>query len=834
MTLEFQNFGIEQPLVLTLILPMALILFLYIRKPGMNMKKWLFLSSRSLLFLLVLIALSSPYLIEFTEKFQDVSSVTILSDGSESMSLYKENESLANTIYHEIKNRMKNSTGFESVNMREFSSGNRTEIGNALYQNLVGLSKENNLLILISDGNNNYGRSSKDVARILGETGARIFALTPKLSEDEIYIKGINGEKRVPANSDYRFTVDIAKLGKAAKYRLDLFVDDQKVNSSIIRQGGDTRSVGYTISFKELGVHKITAEIIPESGDYFELNNRFTKTVDVVEKPSILIVTDQENSPLVQVLKENYDVTVTDDVRKNFKDYCAVFLDNQNSSILTSDVVNSLHEYVIDGNGLVVVGGDRAYEKGGYHENHQFEAILPVRSIEEPEKRRKEIAVVLMIDISQSAGYGLTKNPKIDVEKALALNIVRQLDPNDYVGVIAFNVEAFTISNIRKLSENRDEIEDRIPRLRFGGGTDMLHALDRADRLLEDFSCKKYLIIISDGVIWTAGRINALKKIKAMSKKGITTYTIGVGFDTDEGFMNQLASDGNGLYFRPEEWERLKLEFEEKEEKRDEEKYQLDIYNKYHFITQNIELSDTTIKRYNSVSGKSIAQVLITTEAKKPVVTVWRFGLGRVVSITTDNGIKWSPNLYSSENGRLISSITNWAIGDLEKKKRVRMETDDIPLGREAEIIIRCDKLPRVVAQKGGYKEEISLKQIDIDLYSGGFAPKETGFYFLKAVVQDSEDTDAIAVNYPVEFSRLGINREGLSEITTLTNGMIYNSSQIEQLEDDAMKFIREGSLKRIKEKIPLHLYFMIAAVSLFFIDVVIRRIREIMRLRKE
>ncbi|HHD16193.1 MAG TPA: Hsp20 family protein, partial [Euryarchaeota archaeon] len=82
-------------------------------------------------------------------------------------------------------------------------------------------------------------------------------------------------------------------------------------------------------------------------------------------------------------------------------------------------------------------------------------------------------------------------------------------------------------------------------------------------------------IIISDGVIWTAGRINALKKIKAMSKKGITTYTIGVGFDTNEGFMNQLASDGNGLYFRPEEWERLKLEFEEKEEKRDEGRFLL-------------------------------------------------------------------------------------------------------------------------------------------------------------------------------------------------------------------------------------------------------------------
>ncbi|MEA3255068.1 MAG: hypothetical protein U9Q22_04460, partial [Candidatus Altiarchaeota archaeon] len=90
MTLGLQNLGIEQPLVLTLIIPVVLVHLFYMRKPGMNRSKWIYLSSRILLTLLILLALSGLYLTEYTEKFRDVASVTILNDKSGSMSLYSQ------------------------------------------------------------------------------------------------------------------------------------------------------------------------------------------------------------------------------------------------------------------------------------------------------------------------------------------------------------------------------------------------------------------------------------------------------------------------------------------------------------------------------------------------------------------------------------------------------------------------------------------------------------------------------------------------------------------------------------------------------------------------
>jgi len=55
------------------------------------------------------------------------------------------------------------------------------------------------------------------------------------------------------------------------------------------------------------------------------------------------------------------------------------------------------------------------------------------------------------------------------------------------------------------------------------------------------------------------------------------------------------------------------------------------------------------------------------------------FGLGRVVSFTTDNGgveTQWASSVYSGENSRLISSMINWAIGDPRPKEDVEINAE--------------------------------------------------------------------------------------------------------------------------------------------------------------
>ncbi|MBN2014303.1 MAG: VWA domain-containing protein [Candidatus Altiarchaeota archaeon] len=837
MELVFGDYGIEQPYLLLLIIPTMFALHHYIKKGGMNKGKWFFLFTRLVIVSIIAIALTSPFTSTITEEFKDLTSITILFDQSESMTVTDIDKDLADKIYDDISSAIGNLTGNRgAVEQKHFSEGNRTEIGNALYKETLGKSKEKNLIVLLSDCNNNYGRDASDMAQVLAEANITVYAVIPNTIQKDVYISEMTGDKKTPANADYTLKIGVGKAGSdVSEYNLLLKVDDNLIHMvNNVVQVEDTKSFRFTFSMKDEGVHKITAEIKPKGEDLFRINNEMIKSVDVVERPDVLLVTENHNSLLSTLLNENYDVFRTTLPRQDYSKYDVVYFDNVPVERMDDWVINSLNNYVVEGNGLVVVGGEKAYERGDYH-NSQIETLLPVISTEPPEKKRKEIAVIFLIDISESTSYGMTGETKVDVEKALAINMLRQLDLDDMVGVIAFNVKAYTVSPLKKIEDVELELETRIRSLTFTGGTDMMEALLQAETLFGDFEGKKYVILISDGVIQRLSREETtLQHVKSMNDKGITVYTVGVGFDTNERFMRALADTGKGIYFRPEDYERLHIEFEEKE-KVEKDQYTLGVYNKYHFITRDLTQFWPAIKDFNGVTEKSVAQVLVTTEGKMPVVTVWRFGLGRVVSLTVDNGLQWAPNLYYSNNGELISAITNWAIGNLEKRKRVNIETMDVNIGGKAEIQIKSEKEPDVVIQDWeGNKEEIELKQTDVDLFAGSFTPQKSGFYMMKAVSSLGEDTDAIAVDMPLEYRKLGVDTEELKTITAITQGRVYDSSEIGKLEADVLEYIRESSSSKTLEKTPLHTYFMAAALGLFFLDVVSRRILDIIRLRRK
>jgi len=110
MSLEYQMYGIEQPLALALAIPLLIGLFLYIRRPNMTKKKWVYYATRSVYLVLLLIALASPYLLKTTEKFQDTAQVTILSDLSDSMSLFAKEKDIASDLFSSLRGQLKNAT----------------------------------------------------------------------------------------------------------------------------------------------------------------------------------------------------------------------------------------------------------------------------------------------------------------------------------------------------------------------------------------------------------------------------------------------------------------------------------------------------------------------------------------------------------------------------------------------------------------------------------------------------------------------------------------------------------------------------------------------------
>jgi hypothetical protein len=188
MSIEYRMFGLDEPMALALAIPLLLVAFLYMRRPKMSRRKWIYYASRSVYLVLLVFALASPYMLRTTEKYQDTSSIAILEDSSDSMFLFEKEKTLAQDLYSGLRGQLVNATGFDSVKYKVFSNGSRTEIGDALYQNSAESSKDNNLLILVSDGNNNYGRNARDVAKAIGGSRTKVFALTPEKPSEEICI----------------------------------------------------------------------------------------------------------------------------------------------------------------------------------------------------------------------------------------------------------------------------------------------------------------------------------------------------------------------------------------------------------------------------------------------------------------------------------------------------------------------------------------------------------------------------------------------------------------------------------------------------------------------
>ncbi len=838
---EYQLLEIQQPEILLLLIPAALILTLYITKKRNNTS---FLLTRLLLTTLLLTALASPHLIHLTQEYMDTTTITLLVDQSRSMQIFP-NNNITQQLQKNLEARIQEETGLKDmVKLEKFSQGNKTGIGDILYNHIKKINRHH-LIILYTDGNNNHGMNAIDVARILGRENITVYLIQPTTPEQDIYINNLRGERKTPINSEYILTAEIWKnKDLPVEYELIFRVNNKAVKKVSVYQNQRQKEVTLKLNFPRAGLYKLEAVIKAGKGDYYSGNNIYRKIVEVAERPSILLLSDDQSSPLKTVLEKNYDVIYSnqpEEILKYSGNYDAIYVDNMPYRELRY-VAETLHSYVIDGNGLVVVGGDESYNKGGYN-NSNLETLLPVISTEEPEQKRQPIAVVFCMDISASLGSKGERGYETYLAegKAIAINLLRQLNPEDSVAVLAFNIPvwAWPRDGLVEIGSNKPLIEDHIAKLKITeGGTSFNPVLTKAEEMLRGYGSGKYVIFISDGYPtgeerYGAGRNLIMDQINNMAEKDIKLYTISIGdrAQAREGMplMQDMAREGNGLYFWMEEEDRLQAVFK-KEEREERDFYHIGVFDSYHFITRNIAEYVSSINEYNGVTAKSIAQKLIVTEDKAPILTVWRYGIGRVAALTTDNGKEWAINLYTEQDGRLISALTNWAIGNLEKNKKIQITTTDGHLGQTVPVRVRADNPPTLKVTYRNMETQPNMKQTNINEYQLEFRPQQEGFYTLRAEEGGNYDVDGIAVNYPLEYRQLGVNQETLSQIAEQTGGRIYNITQQKQIEEDALEYAQETTKQETREKTDLTPYLLIAALGIYFLDAISRRIHDIIK----
>lgn len=734
---------------------------------------------RTLIMALVLTAIASPFLLR-ERTLTGEPTLTVLIDNSTSMELYDLSE--VSGMIQSLRER---------VDVEVVSTGSASRSTPA--QDTVSQSKTGDTVLVISDGRITDGLLWGDAALIAKSNNVTLHALDLSVMHNDYSVQLLSPTKTT-VGTETAIGVVIDSVSGFEPVHVTLAIDGKVVYDETT----DEDVISLTERFQE-GYHTIRAEIVPQGDDYFEENNVAYRVIKVLPRPHVALV-GHPRSPLATIASQLYTLDTLGSVPDDLSEYHTVILDDIPASALSAETIELLTDYVVDGNGLFVVGGQQSYDVGGY-KNHQFETILPA-FVGATEASGGASSVVIVLDISASTGYSIDGGERsVDVEKALTLEALKDVGNQHQIGIVAFNDQSYEVYPLR-FNPDREVIEEKVSRLYDFRGTriDMgiLHALE----MLQNAVGSKSIILISDGRMLHEEKAHSAAFLAA--DQGVKIYAVGVGANTDEQLMGQLARLTHGTYFRASNVNRLKLLFGDPESlQADSGARYAKILDSNHFITENVEL-DAEIGGFNYVVPKSTAQLLVSTSAGESLAAVWRIGLGRVATLATDDGRQYAGELYTMKNSALLVRMMNWLVGSPDRLQNRVIDVAPAYVNRRTDVTVTQDIPPEIAGLDFGKSGE--------RMYVAEIIPKTTGFHTLEDVTY--------AVNPDLEFVPTGEN-PNLEGTVKSTGGMVMTPDQVDELVNQ----IQSKSTRKIIRKEPFRWPLVALALVLYLLELFIRRV---------
>lgn len=771
-----------RPELLWALAPILLLGAIYVRRS----RNRLFAATRLLAFCLIIAAAANPYFVQTHTVSSSQPSIIILDDKTASMGIF--DPAIAERI-----------RGWTDAPVRSFS-GETTPLGDKIVQHSI----PGGSILLISDGYSNSGRPLADSLALARASNATTFALSliPEKDDSSVEISGTNTGVLA---GDYPFRV-IVRSAKGYNGSLSVFADEQLIYSDSISSNASA-SIKISHSFLTTGNHILRASIDPDGQP---VNDNYQKAVYVVPKPEVLLVTNV-SSPLAVSLKDLYRLTVSSDLPQSLDGYKAVVLDD----VPYRSHLDRLGEYVREGGGMVVVGGENSYDLGGYS-NSGLERFLPVRSVPSVFEGGKTMAIVLDISFSLLTARTRDGTTLLDYEKALAVELLKSPDLQDYkVGLVVFGTRAYNVLDPVPLSRSRQIISERIMAL-GPAGTENSH-LDRGLELAWDMlnvsGGQGELLVLSDGNLYNYPEVME-RSSQLLRQMNVDTRLIQVqAFPGMTGKFYDLAAQtgSNFTQFVYPDSLTTSMEGAGLEETISPEQmaaYAATTVSKNHYITAGLDLS-ANVTGFNDVTPKPGAERLVALADGKPILTVWRYGLGRVAALTADNGNIWAGPLYSRESSAVISSTLNWAIGD-PRPERGRVEADDGWQGTPLSVTINSDARPVIAGAE--------VEKVGDNRYTATFTPNSSGIYYIGSY--------GLAVNYPLEFRDVGYNPD-LPNLIMAAGGAVFSE---EEAKRSLLEEARAVSRRTVQERASRRDALLIAALIIFLCEIIYRKVSEIKR----
>lgn len=346
--------------------------------------------------------------------------------------------------------------------------------------------------------------------------------------------------------------------------------------------------------------------------------------------------------------------------------YQGVVLDNVASTELSSEQLDSLTALVREaGLGLTMLGGPDSFAAGGYAKTSLAEA-LPLdlrvrRSLYTPPTAQLHI-----LDKSGSMGEVTNGVEHIAMAREASIAALELLSADDQFGVIGFD-DAFKWVVPMQAPAQPKVLTGRISTLRAGGGTDLFPALEAGVKTLGvNPLSSRHVLVLSDGATAPANFERLAQQAQA---NHIVISTVAVGDGADLVFLEKLARNGKGRCYVADSAHALPRIFAREtllssRSAFDEKPASLK-QSGQHPILQGVGVDSAPALLGHNLSTPKGAphRVLVETSAGDPVLAVGRFGLGKTVAFTGDDGRRWSQTWARQPAfAKLLLQAVRWSL----------------------------------------------------------------------------------------------------------------------------------------------------------------------------
>jgi len=498
----------------------------------------------------------------------------------------------------------------------------------------------------------------------------------------------------------------------------------------------------------------------------------------VLKQPKVLYVTQdpaaQDSHFPGTLAAAQFDVNRATDLGEvHLNDYQLVIFNNWDLEAIPVNGKQALEQYVQQGGGLLVIGGERNMYKEDKKVEDPLDRALPAKLA--PPRSPEGTAVVLIIDKSSSM-----EGRKIELARVAAIGVVENLRPIDQVGVLIFDNSFEWAVPIRR-AEDKAIIKRLISGITPDGGTQIAPALNEAFRRIRPvMATYKHIVLLTDGISEEGDSLSLAKEAEAQK---VTISTVGSGQDVNRSYLERVATTAGGKsYFltEPQGLEQLLLRdvLEHTGSTTVERPLTPEIL-KHPEILNDVGMETApALKGYVRFISKPTAETILQLDRHDPLLARWQYGLGRSAVFTSDaktrlaaDWVTWKGydkfwtnlcrDLLPRAQGGEAALNYDSANGDLVVEYR---------LGRG---VPEPDKIPDVYAfGPDGFQQPIPVQKIAAGTFRGRLPIGQRQGLFRVRPVQESRAFPEAGLYRPeAELADYGSNEALLKQVAEFTGG---------------------------------------------------------------